>query len=115
MFDCVLKQYSVKRNVEIKSFCECLVDSVPLGPTREADPEKQNKAKIDFLEKKVARLEKEKKDLITRNSRLTSMLGKTLEFMETVRKSPFGKIFFGKTLKKYEDDTKKLPEGREDK
>ena len=40
MFGCVLKQYSVKRNVEIKSFCECLVDSVPLGPTREADPAK---------------------------------------------------------------------------
>lgn len=81
---------------------------------READPEKQNKAKIEFLEKEVSRLENDKKDLIKRNSSLTSMLGKTLEFMEIVRKSPFGKIFFGKTLKKYEEETKKLPEGRED-
>lgn len=81
---------------------------------KEADPEKQNKDRIEFLERKVARLEREKRDLIQRNSKLTSMLEKTLEFMDTVRKSPVGKIFFGKSLKKYEDETKRLPEGRED-
>ena len=82
---------------------------------KEANPVKQNERRIEFLEKENVRLEREKKELLQRNSRLTSMLAKALEFIEIVRKSPVGKIFFGKSLKKYEEETKKLPEGREDK
>ena len=44
------------------------------------------------------------------------MLNKTIEFAQTVRNSPIGKIFFGKKAKEVlgdqEKDTKRLSDGR---
>lgn len=81
---------------------------------RETNPEEQNRRRIAFLERRVSRLEADKKELLAINSRLTSMLEKSLDFMGQVKRSPVGKIFFSKGLKKYEEESKKLPEGRED-
>ncbi len=80
---------------------------------KEANPEEQTRKRIEFLERRVSTLEADKKDLLARNSRLTSMLEKSLEFMGQVKRSPVGKVFFGKGIRKYEEESKSLPSGRE--
>ncbi|MBR3613924.1 MAG: hypothetical protein IKL55_01960 [Clostridia bacterium] len=81
---------------------------------KEVDPNEQNKRKIAFLENRVRQLEYDKKELLERNSRLTGMLEKALDFMGQVKRSPIGKVFFAKGLKKYEEESNKLPSGRDD-
>lgn len=63
-----------------------------------------------------APLEKKIRELEEQNRKLQNMLNKTLEFAQTVRNSPIGKIFFGKKAKEVlgdqEKDTKRLSDGR---
>lgn len=80
---------------------------------RETDPEEQNKRRIEYLEKRVSALEKNKNELLSKLSKSTEMLEKALRFIGKVKSSPVGKVFFARGIKKYEEDTKKLTEGRE--
>lgn len=57
-----------------------------------------------ILQQNYENLQKENYELGNINSKLQSMLTRTLEFADLVRKSPIGKIFFRKAIKK-------LPEG----
>lgn len=74
------------------------------------DPEKR----IERLSQENERLKAEKKDLIRRNGELTSKLSATLNFAETVKRSPVGKLFFRKQIEKLDGKEKSLPEGRDD-
>lgn len=58
----------------------------------------------DILKKGYQKLQNENIELKSNNTKLNSMLARTLEFADLVRKSPIGKIFFRKAIKK-------LPEG----
>lgn len=94
--------YKAKRE-EVKALAE-----------KEIDPEEQNRRRIEYLEGQVAKLEKRNGELTKSLSQATSRLGKAVDFIEGVKKSPFGKVFFGKKIKTFEEDAKKLPEGRDD-
>ena len=70
-----------------------------------------NNLNIQIFQFGLSTLLKEKQ-----NRKLQNMLNKTIEFAQTVRNSPIGKIFFGKKAKevlenKYEE-IKQLPDGR---
>lgn len=58
----------------------------------------------DILKKGYQKLQDENIELTSKNTKLTSMLARTLEFADLVRKSPIGKMFFRKAIKN-------LPEG----
>lgn len=94
--------YKTKRE-EVKALAE-----------KEIDPEEQNKRRIEYLEGQVAKLEKRNGELTKSLSEATRRLGKAIDFIGEVKKSPLGKVFFGKGLRKYEEESKKLPEGRDD-
>lgn len=94
--------YKTKRE-EVKALAE-----------KEIDREEQNRRRIEYLEGQVAKLEKRNGELTKSLSQATSRLGKAVDFIEGVKKSPFGKVFFGKKIKTFEEDAKKLPEGRDD-
>ena len=66
-----------------------------------------NQKRQQELNEKVEPLQKQIADLEAQVSRLQSMLNKSLEFADTVRKSPVGKMFFGKKAKELLGDTKK--------
>ncbi len=95
------KWYSEKRE-EVKAVAE-----------KELDPEEQNRKKTAELEAKIENLERRNKELTKRLYAANSRLEKAIEFIGVVKKSPFGKMFFGKTIKTFDEDAKKLPEGRE--
>ncbi len=80
---------------------------------KELDPEIRTQRKIEFLENRVKKLENDKKDLLNRNSRLLDRLEKSIKFINEVKRSPVGKIFFKKGIQSLEEDSKKLPEGEE--
>ncbi len=81
---------------------------------KEIDPEEQNRRRIAALESQVTNLEKRNKELTKSLSQATSRLGKAVSFIEQVKKSPVGKVFFGKRIKTFEEEAKTLPEGRDD-
>lgn len=81
---------------------------------KEIDPEEQNRRRIADLESQVTNLEKRNKELTRSLSQATSRLGKAVSFIEQVKKSPVGKVFFGKRIKTFEEEAKTLPEGRDD-
>lgn len=95
------KWYRTKR-AEVKAVAE-----------KEIDPEEQNKRKIAALEAQVTNLEKRNGELTKSLSQATIRLGKAVSFIEQVKKSPVGKVFFGKRIRTFEEDEKTLPEGRE--
>lgn len=95
------KWYKTKR-AEVKAVAE-----------KEIDPEEQNKRKIAALEAQVTNLEKRNGELTKSLSQATIRLGKAVSFIEQVKKSPVGKVFFGKRIRTFEEDEKTLPEGRE--
>lgn len=74
------------------------------------DPEKR----IERLSQENERLKAEKKDLIRRNGELTSKLSATLNFAETVKRSPVGKLFFRKQIERLDGKDQSLPAGRDD-
>lgn len=80
---------------------------------KELEPEARTQRKIDFLERRVSQLEQDKKDLLNRNSRLIDRLEKSIKFINEVKRSPAGKLFFRKGIKTLEEESKKLPEGIE--
>lgn len=96
------KWYKTKRE-EVKALAE-----------KEIDPEEQNRRRIAYLEGQVAKLEKRNTELTRSLSQATSRLGKAVDFIGEVKRSPFGKVFFGKKIKSFEEDSKTLPEGRDD-
>lgn len=79
---------------------------------RQNDPKARTERKIARLEAKINSQAEKISRLQEKNEKLTRMLEKALDFMETVRKSPVGKMFFGRKLKKYEEDKKSLSDGR---
>lgn len=81
---------------------------------KEMDPEEQSRRTIADLTKKLEASEKRNTELATSLSQATITLGKAVRFVEEVKKSPFGKIFFGKKLKDFEEDSKSLPKGRDE-
>lgn len=96
------KWYKTKR-AEVKAVAE-----------KEIDPEEQNKRRIASLETQVASLEKRNTELTRSLSQATTRLGKLLTFVEDVKKSPLGKVIFGRKIKNLEGDSQKLPEGRDE-
>ncbi len=95
------KWYRTKR-AEVKAVAE-----------KEIDPEEQNRRRIAALESQVINLERRNGELTKSLSEATSRLGKAVSFIEQVKKSPVGKVFFGKRIKTFEEEEKTLPEGRE--
>lgn len=79
---------------------------------KEIDPEEKNRRRIEALENQVASLEKRNSELTKSLSQATIRLGKAVSFIEQVKKSPVGKVFFGKRIKSFEDESKSLPEGK---
>lgn len=79
---------------------------------RQNDPEARIERKIARLEAKINSQTEKISRLQEKNEKLTGMLEKSLDFMEDVRRSPVGKMFFGKKLRKYEEDKKSLSSGR---
>ena len=79
---------------------------------KEIDPEEKNRRRIEALENQVASLEKRNGELTRSLSQATIRLGKAVSFIEQVKKSPVGKVFFGKKIRTFEEDTKTLPEGK---
>ena len=79
---------------------------------KEIDPEEKNRRRIEALENQVASLEKRNGELTRSLSQATIRLGKAVSFIEQVKKSPVGKVFFGKRIKSFEDESKSLPEGK---
>lgn len=77
-------------------------------------PEARMKAEMENLRKANAVIVEENKSLRTDLGKTRDMLKKTLDFMEEVKKSPVGKIFFRKGLKKYEESSRTLGPGRDD-
>ena len=77
-------------------------------------PEVRLKVEMDELRKANGVLIAENKSLRTDLGKTRDMLKKTLDFMEEVKKSPVGKIFFRKGLKKYEESSRTLGPGRDD-
>lgn len=96
------KWYKTKRE-EVKAVAQ-----------KEIDPEEQNRRRIAALESQVTNLEKRNGELTKSLSQATIRLGKAVTFIEQVKKSPVGKVFFGKRIKTFEEDAKTLPEGRDD-
>lgn len=94
--------YNAKRE-EVKAVAE-----------KELDPEEQSRRRIEFLEEKVANLEKRNKELAISLSESTARLGKAIGFITQVKESPFGPLLFRKGLKKYEEESKNLPSGKEE-
>ena len=94
--------YSQKRE-EVKSVAEI-----------ELDPEEQNKRRVAALEAEVEQLKRKNGELAKSLYEATTTLGKALDFVSIVKKSPFGKVFFGKNIKTFDEETKKLPKGRDD-
>ena len=76
-------------------------------PTEPADMQ----AKIELLEKENQRLEKENKRLKDSNHKMTKMLKVSMGFAEKVKRSPVGKVFFGRELKKFVDTAYSLDSG----
>ena len=95
------KWYRTKR-AEVKAVAE-----------KEIDPEEQNRRRIAALESQVTNLERRNGELTKSLSQATIRLGKAVSFIEQVKKSPVGKVFFGKRIRTFEEDEKTLPEGRE--
>lgn len=95
------KWYKTKRE-EVKAVAE-----------KEIDPEEQNRRRIAALESQVTNLEQRNGELTRSLSQATIRLGKAVSFIEQVKKSPVGKVFFGKRIRTFEEDEKTLPEGRE--
>lgn len=95
------KWYKTKRE-EVKAVAQ-----------KEIDPEEQNRRRIAALESQVTNLEKRNTELTRSLSQATIRLGKAVSFIEQVKKSPVGKVFFGKRIKTFEEEEKTLPEGRE--
>ena len=79
---------------------------------KEIDKKKKNRRRIEALENQVASLEKRNGELTRSLSQATIRLGKAVSFIEQVKKSPVGKVFFGKKIRTFEEDTKTLPEGK---
>lgn len=79
---------------------------------KEIDPEEKNRRRIEALENQVASLEKRNGELTRSLSQATIRLGKAVSFIEQVKKSPVGKVFFGKKIRTFEDESKSLPEGK---
>jgi hypothetical protein len=79
---------------------------------KEIDPEEKNRRRIEALENQVASLEKRNGELTRSLSQATIRLGKAVGFIEQVKKSPVGKVFFGKKIRTFEEDSKTLPEGK---
>lgn len=77
-------------------------------------PEARFKAEMSALRKENSALKTKNEALTKNNEKLTDMLGKALDFMEEVKKSPVGKLFFRKGLKKYEESSRVLGPGRDD-
>ena len=96
------KWYKEKRE-EVKTVAE-----------KEIDPEVQSRRKIEALESEERRLEEKNQGLTKSLSEATTRLGKAIDFIGEVKKSPFGKVFFGRKIKSFEDDAKSLPEGRDE-
>ena len=82
---------------------------------KEINPEEQNRKRIATLEAQVESLEKRNGELTKSLSQATSRLGRAVAFIEGVKKSPFGKVFFGKKIKSFEEDSQSLPEGKDNK
>lgn len=95
------KWYKTKR-AEVKSIAE-----------KEINPEEQNRIKIANLEAQVTNLEKRNGELSKSLSETRNRLVRAIDFIGVVRKSPFGKVFFGKRIKTFEEEEKSLPEGKE--
>lgn len=89
-------------------------EEVRVVAQKEIDPEEQNRRRIAALEAEVKKLEGRNKDLSDRLYESTKRLDKAVGFIEQVKRSPFGKVFFGKKIKSFEEDGKTLPEGRDD-
>ena len=58
---------------------------------------------IQTLRKEKEKLEKQNEELVKKNNSLTKMLDKSLNVLEEIHKSPFGKIFFGGKINKFEE------------
>ena len=78
-----------------KSLLECIEN--------QNNPTFRYKKIIEGLEKKVTLLQAD-------NKHLTSMLNRSLSFIEDVRNSSVGRLFFGKKIQKYRDDS--MSDGR---
>lgn len=63
------------------------------------NPVKRLEKKIEMLTNENKRLQDNNSYLVSKNSSLSKMLSKSLDFIESVKKSPVGKVFFGKRLK----------------
>ena len=96
------KWYKTKRE-EVKSVAE-----------KEIDPEVQSRRRIEALEAEVKNLEERNKGLSKCLSEATNRLGKAIDFIAEVKRSPLGKVFFGKKIKTYEEEAKALPTGIEE-
>lgn len=97
------KWYKSKR-AEVKAIAQSKIN-----------PEEQNQKRIATLEAQVKTLEKRNGELTKTLSETRNRLGKAIDFIGVVRKSPFGKVFFGKKIKSFEEDSQSLPEGKSNK
>lgn len=74
------------------------------------DPEQRIKRLLEENEK----LKQQKSDLVKRNGELATRLSATLDFAETVKRSPVGKVFFRKPIERLEGKEQSLPAGKDD-
>lgn len=78
---------------------------------KQNDPDEKEERRIQRLERKVIRLEAENKKLRESGERTATLLEKALAFIAEIRRSPAGKVFFGKKLRSLDMDSKSLSKG----
>ena len=89
-------------------------EEVRVVAEKEIDPEVQSRRRIEALEDEVKKLEERNLGLSKCLSEATTRLGKAIDFIGEVKRSPLGKVFFGKGIRKFEEDSKSLPQGAEE-
>jgi hypothetical protein len=86
-------------------------------PNEEIERRKQVLSQAYDKQKEIKPLQEKIDELENQVLHLQSMLSRSLEFADTVRKSPVGKMFFGKKAKELlgdnDKDTKQISDGRE--
>ena len=77
------------------------------------NPRLKEERRVERLERKVIRLEKENKTLIESGEKIAVKLEQALALLSVIKKHPAGQIFFSKKLKDFFRDAKNLAPGRE--
>ena len=75
--------------------------------------EAKRRQEYDELKAENERLKIKNSELSKSLSEANSRMKKSIEFVEAVKKSPLGQLFFGKKIKTFEDDSKRISEGKD--